>query len=298
MAPAIALAARRLRARRGRHRPVLARRPTAARGPAAAAHLPEARRRAATRPATGSCRRTSRGRCERSPQDGADGFYKGASPLRSSRRARPAKAASSRKPTSTQYRPRELAPVECDYRGYARRVRAAAELGRRRRSARCWTCSKAIRSRELGFHSAQAVHYQIEAMRHAYVDRNSELGDPDFVENPLDRLLRQGIRREDPRRRSTRPRPASRQISTPASAPHEGSNTTHYSIVDKDGNAVAVTYTLNDWFGAGVTAPRHRRPAQRRDGRLHREARRAEPVRTGAGRGATRSRPASARSAR
>ena len=40
----------------------------------------------------------------------------------------------------------------------------------------------------------------------------------------------------------------------PGVAPHEGSNTTHYSIVDGKGNAVAVTYTLNDWFGAKVTA--------------------------------------------
>ena len=43
--------------------------------------------------------------------------------------------------------------------------------------------------KELGYHSAQAVHVQIEAMRHAYVDRNSYLGDPDFVKNPLAHLL-------------------------------------------------------------------------------------------------------------
>ena len=42
----------------------------------------------------------------------------------------------------------------------------------------------------------------------------------------------------------------------PGVAPHEGSNTTHYSIIDKQGNAVSVTYTLNDWFGAKVTAAR------------------------------------------
>ena len=42
----------------------------------------------------------------------------------------------------------------------------------------------------------------------------------------------------------------------PGTPPHEGSNTTHYSIVDKFGNAVSVTYTLNDWFGARVTVPR------------------------------------------
>jgi len=43
--------------------------------------------------------------------------------------------------------------------------------------------------KELGYHSAQGMHYQIEAMRHAYVDRNSYLGDPDFVKNPIAHLL-------------------------------------------------------------------------------------------------------------
>ena len=105
----------------------------------------------------------------------------------------------------------------------------------------------------LGFRSAQAVQYQIEAMRHAYVDRNSYLGDPDFVKNPLERLLDKNYAAQiraviDPTHAGV-----SKDIK-PGVAPHEGSNTTHYSIVDKWGNAVSVTYTLNDWFGAKVTA--------------------------------------------
>ena len=108
--------------------------------------------------------------------------------------------------------------------------------------------------KDLGFRSAQAVHYQIEAMRHAYVDRNSYLGDPDFVKNPLDRLLDKGYAEQDPRGHRPDARPASRKDIKPGVAPHEGSNTTHYSIVDQWGNAVSVTYTLNDWFGAKVTA--------------------------------------------
>jgi gamma-glutamyltranspeptidase / glutathione hydrolase len=107
--------------------------------------------------------------------------------------------------------------------------------------------------KEMGYHSAQALHVQIEAMRHAYVDRNSYLGDPDFVENPLDRLLDKAYAAQiraviDPNKAGV-----SKDIK-PGVAPHEGSNTTHYSIADKDGNAVSVTYTLNDWFGAKVTA--------------------------------------------
>ena len=107
--------------------------------------------------------------------------------------------------------------------------------------------------KELGFRSAQAVHYQIEAMRHAYLDRNSYLGDPDFVKNPLDRLLDKAYAAKiratiDPNKAGV-----SKDMQ-PGVSPHEGSNTTHYSIVDSMGNAVSVTYTLNDWFGAKVTA--------------------------------------------
>ena len=106
----------------------------------------------------------------------------------------------------------------------------------------------------LGFGSAETVHLMVEAMRHAYVDRNTALGDPDFVENPVDRAARQGLRRRRSAPRSTRTAPASRRISTPANGFGESNETTHYSIIDNDGNAVAVTYTLNGWFGAGVVA--------------------------------------------
>jgi gamma-glutamyltranspeptidase / glutathione hydrolase len=97
------------------------------------------------------------------------------------------------------------------------------------------------------------VHYQIEAMRHAYLDRNSYLGDPDFVKNPIDRLLDKRYAQRI--RAAIAPDKAGvSDDMKPGVPPHEGNNTTHYSIVDKDGNAVSVTYTLNNWFGAGVTA--------------------------------------------
>ena len=106
---------------------------------------------------------------------------------------------------------------------------------------------------ELGYRSAQAVHYQIEAMRHAYADRNHYLGDPDYVDNPLQRLLDKAYAARI--RAAIAPQRAGvSQDIKPGVAPHEGSNTTHYSIVDGQGNAVAVTTTLNDWFGAKVTA--------------------------------------------
>lgn len=151
-----------------------------------------------------------------------------------------------------QYKTRELKPVECNYRGYGV-VSAPPPSSGGVVICEILNILEGYPLKELGFRSAQAVHYQIEAMRHAYVDRNSYLGDPDFVNNPLDRLLDKAYASRiraaiDPSKAGV-----SKDIK-PGVAPHEGSNTTHYSIVDKFGNAVSVTYTLNDWFGAKVTA--------------------------------------------
>ncbi len=152
-----------------------------------------------------------------------------------------------------QYKTREMPPVECDYRGY-HVVSAPPPSSGGVIICEMLNVLEGYPLKDLGYLSAQAVHYQIEAMRHAYVDRNSYLGDPDFVKNPLDRLLDKGYAEKlraaiDPKKAGV-----SKEIK-PGVAPHEGSNTTHYSIADKWGNAVSVTYTLNDWFGAKVTAP-------------------------------------------
>lgn len=151
-----------------------------------------------------------------------------------------------------QYRTRELAPVECDYRGY-HVVSAPPPSSGGVVICEIMNILEGYPMQSLGFRSAQAMHYQIEAMRHAYVDRNSYLGDPDYVKNPLARLLDKDYAAKlraaiDPHKAGVS------QDIKPGVAPHEGSNTTHYSIVDKWGNAVSVTYTLNDWFGAGVMA--------------------------------------------
>ena len=184
-------------------------------------------------------------------QRGPDAFYKG--PIAD------AIAASSKagkglitKVDLARYNVREFAPIECDYRGY--HVVSAPPPS----SGGVIVCEilnilEGYPLKEFGFRSAQAVHYQIEAMRHAYVDRNSYLGDPEFVNNPivhlLDKKYAERIRAViDPRRAGV-----SSELK-PGVPPHEGISTTHYSIVDRKGNAVAVTYTLNEWFGARVTA--------------------------------------------
>jgi gamma-glutamyltranspeptidase/glutathione hydrolase len=101
--------------------------------------------------------------------------------------------------------------------------------------------------------SAATVHLMAETMRHAYVDRNTLLGDPAFVSNPLDRLL--SPEHAAAIRAAIDPDKATASASLgPGTAPHERAETTHYSVADGEGNAVAVTYTLNGNFGAAVVA--------------------------------------------
>jgi gamma-glutamyltranspeptidase/glutathione hydrolase len=106
-----------------------------------------------------------------------------------------------------------------------------------------------------GAGSAAELHYLAETMRRYFADRAASMGDPDFVKVPVASLL-------DPAyiaqlRKSIDPEhatPSSQIHAVKALAP-ESSETTHYSIVDADGNAVAVTYTLNFGYGDGVTVP-------------------------------------------
>jgi gamma-glutamyltranspeptidase/glutathione hydrolase len=108
--------------------------------------------------------------------------------------------------------------------------------------------------RAFGGGSADAAHLLIEAMKPAYADRAEFLGDPDFAKVPARGLvakryaeeLRKAIDR-------TRARPAA-EIRPGKPAAFESDHTTHFSVVDKDGNAVANTYTLNFFYGLGMVA--------------------------------------------
>jgi gamma-glutamyltranspeptidase/glutathione hydrolase len=106
-----------------------------------------------------------------------------------------------------------------------------------------------------GAGSAASIQYVAETMRRYYADRNQYMGDPDFIKNPVMGML-------DPayiqKRRSTiTPGHAtpSDQVSPGHPKGSEGTETTHFNVVDADGNAVAVTFTLNGGYGSGVTVP-------------------------------------------
>ena len=107
---------------------------------------------------------------------------------------------------------------------------------------------------DYGLQSAQAVHLAGEALRRAFADRAFWLGDPDFVDVPATALLAPRyvaarMSTFDPRRTT-----ASADVAhgTPPGLPTEGTETTHYSVVDAEGMAVATTVTLNDYFGSKV----------------------------------------------
>jgi gamma-glutamyltranspeptidase / glutathione hydrolase len=99
------------------------------------------------------------------------------------------------------------------------------------------------------FGSPALIHREAEAMRRAFTDRNTWLGDPAFVRNPSDRLLSKAY--ADSLRRAI----GERATRTPAFTPgvRSGTSTTHYSVVDPDGNAVSCTTTLNNSYGSAVT---------------------------------------------
>jgi gamma-glutamyltranspeptidase/glutathione hydrolase len=106
-----------------------------------------------------------------------------------------------------------------------------------------------------GAGSAASIHYTAEVMRRYFADRSLYLGDPGFVKVPVAGLLNPAYIRQ--RRASINPDRAtpSDRLNPGKPAGGEGSETTHYSIVDAEGNAVAVTYTLNNGYGNGITVP-------------------------------------------
>jgi gamma-glutamyltranspeptidase/glutathione hydrolase len=189
---------------------------------------------------------------ERIATDGPDGFYRG--PI-----AKALAAASAAhggilsEADLAGYTATELTPLACTYRGYAILSAPPPSSGG---TTLCeildivsgWDIGAA------GFHTPRAVHLTVEAMRHAFFDRNTLLGDPDFIANPLAHLL--SAEHAATIRAAIDPDKATPSATLGSiAATGEKPQTTHYSVVDGEGNAVSVTYTINGYFGASVVAP-------------------------------------------
>jgi len=107
---------------------------------------------------------------------------------------------------------------------------------------------------ELGHNSSEALHLIIESMRRAFADRAEFLGDADFVKVPVEGLISKkyaaGLVKSIDNARAT----PSERVKAGSPTGYEPSDTTHYTVVDSEGNVVSNTYTLNGSFGAGATA--------------------------------------------
>jgi gamma-glutamyltranspeptidase/glutathione hydrolase len=146
-----------------------------------------------------------------------------------------------------RYKPIWRAPIRSSYRGYSFIAMPPSSSGGT-------TVTEILNILEAygqpaRFGSAPEIHALASASQRAFVDRNSKLGDPAFVKVPLSTLTSKEYARSLARAISRdRADPTSRL----ATEIGEGSQTTHYSVVDRFGNAVATTTTLNDLFGSGV----------------------------------------------
>ena len=107
---------------------------------------------------------------------------------------------------------------------------------------------------DYGVNSAKSIHYLAEAMKLAYADRSEYLGDPDFVKIPVTGLISKKYADELAQGISDSKVKAASEIKPGKPQPYESDQTTHFSVMDKHGNAVAVTYTLNFNFGSGIVA--------------------------------------------
>ena len=149
------------------------------------------------------------------------------------------------------YQVSEYAPISCNYRGY--QVTSSPPPGGGTTLCQMLNILSGYELKELGWKTPDSLHPILSSMLFAFSDRNQFLGDPDFVDNPIEKLLSPeyatSLRKQIPDYKAIPPE----SVYPPQQS--EGTNTTHYSVVDNKGNAVAVTYTINSYFGAGVIAP-------------------------------------------
>jgi gamma-glutamyltranspeptidase/glutathione hydrolase len=182
---------------------------------------------------------------------GADAFYHGDIPAAVSAASR-AHGGLLTPQDFAAYTVTESAPVACPYRGYTV-VSAPPPSSGGITLCEMLQILEGYPLKALGFHSSASVHVMTEAMRFAYRDRNAYLGDPAFIRNPTARLISAEHAQEI--RSRIKPDRATPSASLQGlAAADEHATTTHYSVVDRLGNAVSVTYTINDSFGAKVIA--------------------------------------------
>ena len=151
------------------------------------------------------------------------------------------------------YKPVEREPVRGNYRGYQIVTMPPPSSGGIH-IVQILNILENFDMQKYGFGSADAMQLMAEAEKHAYADRSEYLGDPDFVKVPWQALTNKAYAKSIAGEIDLNKAKPSSEIKPGKLAPYESNQTTHFSVVDKDGNAVAVTYTLNTTFGTGIVA--------------------------------------------
>ena len=151
----------------------------------------------------------------------------------------------------SNYRPTERKPVHGTYRGHDVYSMSPPSSGGIH-IVQILNILEGYDISALGHNSAAAIHLMTEAMKRAYADRSKYLGDPDFVKVPIKGLTSKEyaakLRSKIDRSKAS----ISREISPGTPGDFESDETTHFSVVDKDGNVVSNTYTVNFSFGSGI----------------------------------------------
>ena len=154
-----------------------------------------------------------------------------------------------------KYQPVERKPVQGNYQGYDIYSMPPPSSGGIH-LIQILNILKSFDLKAWGHNSARTIHIMTEAMKLAYADRSKYLGDPDFVSVPIEGLISQKYADQLSQKIDRQQATPSQEIlpSNPLKF-QESHDTTHYSVIDKDGNAVANTYTLNFSYGSGITVP-------------------------------------------
>jgi gamma-glutamyltranspeptidase/glutathione hydrolase len=184
-------------------------------------------------------------------ENGADGFYRGHIPETVAGASRTGGGILTAADLAA-YRVTEAEPLSCTYRGHTVLSAPPPSSGG---ATICETLNilEGYDLHAMGFHAAEAVHEMTEALRLSFFDRNTWLGDPAFVRAPLRRLLSKDYAARLRGTIGERATPSA-SLGSPVPPPGERPETTHFSVIDKEGGAVGVTTTLNGAFGSGVIA--------------------------------------------
>lgn len=145
----------------------------------------------------------------------------------------------------------ERAPVQGTYQGFDIRAMSAPSSGGMH-IVQMLNILEQFPLQEMGYGSADAMHVMAEAMKLAYADRSKYLGDPDYVALPVDQLTSKAYAAELAASINLERARPSEEIGPGDLTPYESPETTHFSVMDSEGNAVVCTYTLMFSYGSGV----------------------------------------------